>query len=83
MLIVELTKDNEPREIPLSDYAVGWLQGVVQLMGWEQLHPKSSGVTVPFSRWRKVGCCIAKDMLLSFEIGLGFNKSKVNMRNVA
>ena len=30
MLIVELTKDNEPREIPLSDYAVGWLQGVVR-----------------------------------------------------
>ena len=30
LLIVELTKDNEPREIPLSDYAIGWLQGLIR-----------------------------------------------------
>ena len=30
LVIVELTKDNDPREIPLSDYALGWLQGIIR-----------------------------------------------------
>jgi len=32
LVIVELTKDNEPREIPLSDYALGWLQGIIRFV---------------------------------------------------